>query len=157
MKQYTLSLIFALIGITGFGQETDALPFEVVDRVPGYPGCEELQSAFVKDCTVQKISNFVNKNFDTSLGKELKIEGVTRIVVQFKIDENGKVTNVRSRSMDEKAEVRKALQAEANRVVSSLPQMQPAQNDGKNVAIMYSLPIALAAPNIDEEKEEINK
>ena len=152
MKQYTLGLIFALIGITCFGQEAEALPFAVVDQVPAFPGCENLKGEQLKDCTVQKITNHVNKNFDTSLGKKLNIEGRTRIIVQFKIDHKGNITDVRSRSLADNSEKREALQNEANRVVSSLPQMQPGQKDGKDVAIMYSLPIEFAVPEKEEKK-----
>ena len=109
----------------------------------------------MKDCTVAKISEHVNTNFDTSLGKKLNIQGQTRIIVQFKIDANGNITDVRSRSLDDKAEVREALQTEATRVVSSLPRMQPGKKDGKEVAIMYSLPIAIAVP--EKEMQENKK
>jgi len=144
-----------LISFGGFSQEDDAIPFAVVDQVPAYPGCEQMNDDEMKDCTVEKISEHVNTNFDTSLGKKLNIQGQTRIIVQFKIDANGNITNVRSRSLDDKAEVREALQTEATRVVSSLPRMQPGKKDGKEVAIMYSLPIAMAVP--EKEMQENKK
>lgn len=150
----TFTLIFTLISIGGFSQEDNAIPFAVVDQVPAYPGCEELDGDQLKDCTVQKITDHVNMNFNTDLGKQLEIKGVSRIVVQFKIDQNGNITEVRSRSMDDKADVREALQNEANRVVSSLPKMQPGQKDGKDVAIMYSLPIAFAVPEKETTEDK---
>jgi len=153
INYYTLTFLFTLISLCGFSQEDEAIPFAVVDQVPAYPGCEQLDGKNLKDCTVQKISNHVNTNFNTALGKELNIQGQTRIIVQFKIDANGDITDVRSRSLADKAEVREALQTEANRVVSSLPRMQPGQKDGKDVTIMYSLPIAFAVP----EKENNDK
>ncbi|SDS20902.1 energy transducer TonB [Gramella sp. MAR_2010_147] len=152
LNYHTLTFIFTLISLCGFSQEDESIPFAVVDQVPAYPGCEQLDGENLKDCTVQKISNHVNMNFNTALGKELNIQGQTRIVVQFKIDANGDITNVRSRSLADKAEVRDALQNEANRVVSSLPRMQPGQKDGKEVAIMYSLPIAFAVPEKEKKK-----
>ena len=158
---YNLAFLFMFISLMGFGQEKnnsediDTYPFAVAEQVPAFPGCEQLNGEAMKDCTVEKITNHVNKNFNTALGKELKIEGVTRIVVQFKIDENGNITEVRSRSLADKADVREILQNEANRVVSSLPKMQPGQKDGKDIAIMYSLPIAFAVP--EEDKRENKK
>ena len=151
---YTITLIFTLISICGFSQEDDAIPFAVVDQAPAYPGCEQMDNDEIKDCTVQKIADHVNTNFNTSLGKKFNIKGVSRIVVQFKIDNNGNITNVRSRSMDDKAEVREALQNEANRVVSSLPKMRPGQKEGKDVAIMYSIPIAFAVPEKETTKDK---
>jgi len=152
LNYYTITLIFMLISFGGFSQEDDAIPFAVVDQVPAYPGCEQMNNDEMKDCTVAKISEHVNTNFDTSLGKKLNIQGQTRIIVQFKIDANGNITNVRSRSLDDKTEVREALQTEATRVVSSLPKMKPGQKDGKDVAIMYSLPIAFAVPEKETNK-----
>ena len=113
-------------------------------------GCEDLEGENLKDCTVKKISNHVNTNFNTSLGKELGLEGESRIVVQFKINNQGKITNVRSRSLANEAEARKSLEKEANRVVSSLPQMKPGEFKGKEVDVMYSLPIVFATPKKEE-------
>lgn len=139
-----------------FAQEKakDAMPYATVDQAPAYPGCQDLSGKELQKCTTDKITNFVNTNFDTSLGKKLGISGMTRIVVQFKIDEDGNITDVRSRSLADKAEVREKLQTEATRVVSSLPQMQPGQAKGKNVAVMYSLPIQFAVPEKSEKSEK---
>lgn len=152
---YIFTLVFTLISVSGFSQETpevEAIPFAVADQAPAFPGCDSLEGEEMKSCTVDKITHYVNANFNTTLGKELNIIGTTRIVVQFKIDETGNIIDVRSRSLADKANVREALQVEADRVVSSLPQMQPGKKDGKNVAIMYSLPIAFAVPEKEEKK-----
>ena len=152
---YIFTLVSTLISVSGFSQETpevEAIPFAVADQAPAFPGCDSLKGEEMKNCTVDKITHHVNTNFNTALGKELDIIGTTRIVVQFKIDETGNIIDVRSRSLADKANVREALQVEADRVVSSLPQMQPGKKDGKNVAIMYSLPIAFAVPEKEEKK-----
>lgn len=157
----SLSLLFclSLLCLSGFCQEKegsfeeDAIPFAVVDEAPAYPGCENLKGDQLKDCTVEKITNHVNTNFNTGLGKKLNIEGRTRIIVQFKIDENGEVHKVRSRSLADDSEKREALQNEANRVIKNLPKMKPAQMEGKNVAIMYSLPIEFAVPEKESKKD----
>lgn len=139
-----------------FAQEKgkDAMPYATVDQAPAYPGCQDLSGKELQKCTTDKITNFVNTNFDTSLGKKLGISGMTRIVVQFKIDEDGNITNVRSRSFADNAKVKEALQTEATRVVSSLPQMQPGHAKGENVAVMYSLPIQFAVPEKSEKSEK---
>ena len=150
-KLSIISMAVLLISVVGISQEEgEPVPFAIAEKIPVYPGCEDLEGENLKDCTVKKISNHVNTNFNTSLGKELGLEGESRIVVQFKINNQGKITNVRSRSLANEAEARKSLEKEANRVVSSLPQMKPGEFKGKEVDVMYSLPIVFATPKKEE-------
>lgn len=58
-----------LFAASAFAQD-EAVPFAVADKAPAYPGCENLSGEVLQDCTSQKIINFVNANFDTSLGKK---------------------------------------------------------------------------------------
>src|SRR5690606_2941080 len=52
----------------------DALPFAIIEQVPVFPGCEELPSNEErKKCMTDKVSEFVARNFNTGLGKELKL------------------------------------------------------------------------------------
>ena len=127
------------------------IPFAVVEQVPIYPGCGSLTTnEEQKECMSRNINEFVNRNFNTSLGKELGLTGINRIYVQFKVSKNGKVSSVKSRAPHPD------LGAEAERVVNLLPDMKPAQHKGEDVAILYSLPITL---NIAEpaSKEENRK
>ena len=156
-KVSLLSLLFLLTGLASIGQEDndsndDAVPFAVAEKTPAYPGCEELSGKELKKCTVEKIINHVNSNFNTALGKQSGITGKTRIIVQFKINDQGKITNVRARSLADDPKAREILQNEATHVVNSLPQMQPGQYKGENVGIMYSLPIVFAVPEKEDKK-----
>jgi hypothetical protein len=83
----------------------------------------------------RQISQFVNKNFNTGLGKQLNLKGVNRVIAQFRIDRTGEVVDVKARASHP------ALQEEAIRVISELPKMQPGKQDGKDISVMYSLPI----------------
>ncbi len=112
------------------------IPFAVIDQAPAFPGCEKWVDDPRKNCTSSKISEFVNNNFDTSLGKKLGLTGINRVIVQFRIDKNGNVVDARARAP------KPELEEEAIRVVSSLPQMTPGEQDGQPVSVMYSLPIA---------------
>ena len=114
----------------------DPIPYAVIERAPVFPECEPLESKDRKTCTSQKISMFVNKNFNTNLGKELGLKGVNRIIVQFRIDETGSITDIKARAPHP------ALVEEGKRVISSLPDMIPGEQNGKPVSVMYSLPIA---------------
>ncbi len=113
------------------------VPFAVIDQVPVFLGCKDLTSNEAqKKCMSTKIAEFVNANFDTSLGKKLGLTGINRVIVQFRIDKTGKIVDIKSRGP------RPELEEEAKRVISNLPQMEPGQQNGKNVSVMYSLPIA---------------
>ena len=112
------------------------VPFAVIDQVPIFPGCENLGSnEEQKKCMSEKISEYVNKNFNTGLGNELGLTGINRIIVQFKIDKTGNVVEARARAPHP------ALEEEAIRVINSIPEMQPGKQRGEEVGVMYSLPI----------------
>ncbi|WP_026914044.1 M56 family metallopeptidase [Christiangramia portivictoriae] len=112
------------------------VPFAVIDKVPAFQECDQWVDDARKNCTSSEISDFVNKNFNTSLGKELGLVGVNRVIVQFRIDENGQVQDIKSRA------ARPELEEEAKRVISELPSFIPGEQNGRAVSVMYSLPIA---------------
>ncbi|AVR45319.1 energy transducer TonB [Christiangramia fulva] len=117
-------------------EEVEDVPFAVIEDVPIYPGCENLKNNDQrKKCMSEKISNFVNKNFDTDLGAELGLSGINRVIVQFRIDEKGNIGQVRARAPHPR------LEQEAVRVINNLPKMKPGKQRGKPVGVMYSLPI----------------
>ena len=71
-----------------------------------------------------------------SLGKKLGLTGINRVIVQFRIDENGTIQDVRARAPHPE------LEKEAKRTINSLPQMEPGKQKGRDISVMYSLPIA---------------
>ncbi len=112
------------------------VPFAVIENVPVFPGCEEFQTNDQrKKCMSEKISQHVNRQFDKDLGSQLGLSGVNRVIVQFKINEKGNIVDVRSRAPHPR------LEQEAARVINVLPKMTPGKQRGKEVGVMYSLPI----------------
>ena len=127
------------------------IPFAVVEQVPIYPGCENLDTnAEQKECMSKKINNYINTHYNTNLGKELGFTGVNRIYVQFKVSSSGEVTDVKSRAPHP------ALGEEAERVVNGLPDMEPAVHDGEEVAVLYSVPISFMISEEKTTEEEDN-
>jgi len=117
-------------------EEIADVPFAVIENVPIYPGCEkESGNEAKKKCMSTKISEFINKKFNTELASDLGLDGRQRIAVQFKIDKNGRVIDVRARAPHPR------LEKEAVEVVGSLPNMTPGKQRGKPVGVLYSLPI----------------
>ena len=117
-------------------EEIGDVPFAVIEDVPVFPGCENQKTNQTrKDCMSEKIQEFVNRRFNTSLGSDLGLSGINRIYVQFRIEKNGNVTVLGARAPHPR------LQQEAERVVNLLPKMQPGKQRGQPVGVLYSLPI----------------
>ncbi len=117
-------------------EEIEEVPFQAIQDVPIFPGCEKFKdNAKRKQCMSDGVQKFVNKRFNTDLGAELGLSGITRISVQFMVDEHGKVTDIRTRAPEPE------LEAEARRVVSQLPDMVPGKQRDKPVRVIYQLPI----------------
>ena len=114
-------------------------PFNMkdVERVPIFPGCESAtNNAERMACMSEKLTKFIQKKFDTNLASELGLSGVQRIQVEFKIDNNGRVTDIKTRSPYSQ------LEKEAQRVVSKIPVMTPGMQRNTPVSVVYYLPIA---------------
>ncbi|ULC59412.1 energy transducer TonB [Flaviramulus sp. BrNp1-15] len=116
-------------------EEDIDVPFSVIENVPVFPGCESGNNAAKRDCMSKKISQFVNKKFNTDLASDLGLSGRQRINVIFKIDKTGNITGIRARAPHP------GLEKEAARVIGLLPKMKPGKQRGKPVNVPYSLPI----------------
>jgi len=113
-----------------------SIPFTAIEQVPIYPGCDSNKDKeTIKECFSNKIKEFVNANFNTKAVEDFAKEGVNRVYVRFTIAKDGSVKDVQARAPSPE------LQKEAERVVKSLPKMQPGMQDGKAVNVLYSLPI----------------
>jgi hypothetical protein len=116
--------------------ETEKIAFQHITKAPVFPGCENLTSDEVRKCFSEKVADFVSRNFRKSLADSLNLSSKqVRILTMFTIDKNGVVSSIRVRSKYKK------MEEEAKRVLSLLPKMQPGQKDGKNVDVVYTLPI----------------
>ncbi len=114
----------------------EKVPFEVVENVPVFPGCEGLKDNDErKSCMSSEISRFVNKEFDTGLGSELGLTGTNLVIVIFVVNQEGRVEQIQTRAPHP------ALAKEAERVIKKLPVMQPGLQRGKPVPVSYSIPI----------------
>ncbi len=110
--------------------------FQFIQNPPIYPGCEGKKGQKLKDCMSKKIAKFVNRNFNTSIASDLGLSGETiRILTQFTVGKDGRVTNIQTRSKY------KDLEKEAKRVIAKLPKMKPGQQRNRPVKVRYTLPI----------------
>jgi protein TonB len=117
-------------------EEDIDVPFNVIENVPIFPGCEkEKGNNAKKQCMSDKISKFVNRKFNTDLASDLGLSGRQRINVIFKIDKTGNIVGIQARAPHP------GLEKEAKRVIGMLPKMKPGKQRGKPVNVPYSLPI----------------
>lgn len=87
---------------------------------------------------IEGLMQFLRNNLQypqTALDKEIE----ETIIVKFIVEKDGTVSNITfEKGYD------KDLKAEAKRVIKMLPNLTPAQKDGKNVRSYYRLPIRFA-------------
>jgi protein TonB len=115
-------------------EEEVTVPFAVIEDVPVFPGCEEGTEEEKRACFQQKVQEHVRKHFRyPEIAVEMGIQG--RVHVQFMIDVNGYITDIRSRGPD------KLLEQEAERIIASLPRMTPGMQRGRAVKVPYSIPV----------------
>lgn len=110
--------------------------FVAVEDVPIFPGCESLtDNNERKACMSKNISNFVGKEFDTGLGEELGLSGTNTVFIQFTVNKQGEVSDIKTRAPHP------ALEEEARRVIGELPKMIPGKQRGEPVPVRYNIPI----------------
>lgn len=121
-------------------EEDIEVPFNVIENVAVFPGCEnEKGNAKKKECMNDKVNKFINKKFNTDLAGDLGLPpGRKRIFVSFKVDKNGNIVQVGARGPHP------GLEKEAKRVISLLPKMKPGKQRGKAVVMPFSIPIVFA-------------
>ena len=119
-------------------EEVIAKPFNItnVEIVPIYPGCERKNNNKERiKCMNEKLARLVQRKFDTDLASEYGLEGKQRIDVQFKINPNGEIVDIKTRAPHP------MLKKEAERVTKKIPKMKPGLQREKPVSVMYNLPI----------------
>ena len=83
-----------------------------------------------------KIAKHVSENFNVDLAQNLNLTaGKKRISVQFVVDKNGNIANVKARAPHPK------LKSEAIRIIKLLPKVKPGLLRNEAVNVRYNLPI----------------
>ncbi|MEL6810423.1 MAG: energy transducer TonB [Bacteroidota bacterium] len=110
--------------------------FDAVQFVPIFPGCESLtNNAERKACMSSKINKFINRRFNTDKFSELESGKTHRVNVQFTVGRDGKVKDILARAQMPE------LEAEAQRVIAKIPEMEPGKHGDTEVDVIFSVPI----------------
>ena len=143
MRSYFLYFIFftSLISFaqeeiteTNVNENEKQVSFAVIEDIPIFPGCENVERAKRLNCFNAKMNEHIKINFIYPK-KALKrnIEG--KVFIKFIINKEGNVVDVQTKGADP------ILQTEARRIFALLPKMTPGKQRGKNVNVMYSMPL----------------
>lgn len=115
----------------------EPFPFNTVDELPKFKNSPEFSNTHDETKYFEsQLSNFVKNNFNKKLiAKFDSVSETHRIYVNFEIENDGstKILNIRAPHL--------SLKKEAERIIKKLPKFIPAKKDGKNVSVLYTLPI----------------
>lgn len=119
-----------------------SIPIELESTMPLFCNCAHLTAKEDKEqCNYLEIQKFLQKNLRYPV--RLKDEGKQGIaVVEYVVDQQGKIANVAVKNPTEKA-----FAKEAERVVKLLPCMKPAKQHNRSVAVTYKIPIRFVLKN----------
>lgn len=104
----------------------DEVPYVVVEEMPIFPGGDEALLKYIAENTKYPEAS-----------KNQKIEG--RVIVRFCVTAKGAVTMISILKS-----VNPELDAEAVRVVQTLPTFKPGRQSGRDVPVWYMVPITFA-------------
>jgi len=116
--------------------DDEDVPFIIIEYAPLFPGCigtkEEL-----KQCFSDSVKKLVARKFNGDIVQEVSLSpGRKRIAVEFVVDKEGNITDVKVRAPH------KRLEIETRRVVNLLPKMSPGTQRGRAVGVKFFLPIS---------------
>lgn len=116
----------------------DESVFEVVEQMPEFPG------------GYKEMMKYIEQNM--RYPEEAKKAGTQgRVVVQFLVNKNGAISDVSVlRSVD------RLLDAEAVRLVRSMPKWKPGMQKGKAVTVKYTVPVLFSLDELDEKVRQKN-
>ncbi len=104
-------------------EEEDNVIFQVVEKMPSFPGGDSQLFKFLNDNVKYPV-----------IAQENGVQG--RVICQFVVNRDGSIVDVEVvRSVDA------SLDKEAIRVIKSMPKWSPGQQRGKPVRVKYTLPV----------------
>ncbi len=116
--------------------ENTIVPYALVQTPPLIGDCRVTNDEKeMKKCTSLQISRFVNRKFNTEIATDINFSGTAITKVTFVIGEDGNIYNIEATS------TRPEFVEEGKRVIALLPNFTPATQNGKPVAVSYTLPI----------------
>lgn len=118
-----------------YEEEEEDEVFMIVEKMPAFPGCEDLRGEELKQCTEREVITRVQTTVKyPAIAKDAMIQGT--VFVYYEIDKKGKIANV-----DVLRGVHPSLDKAAKTAVENLPQHSPGEQRGKPVRVRYTIPV----------------
>lgn len=118
------------------GAIPDELPFNVIEQVPLFPGCEKEPKEKQMACFEEQLQKHIRKNFVyPERAMEDQIQG--KVNVEYLIGTDGKVSVLRVKG----PKGTELLEKEAKRIIEKLPQLKPGMQRKKPVRMKHVIPI----------------
>lgn len=113
--------------------------YKVVDEMPRFPGCENVEASKRQDCANSKMMTFLFEHIKYPVeARKNNIEGM--VVLQFVVKKDGSIEDIKSVK-----EVSHGCTEEAIKVVELMNEMSskwtPGKQNGKPVNVQFTLPI----------------
>ncbi len=115
----------------------DDLPFDVVEEMPRFPGCESegLSKNERKACAEKAMMTFIGKHLKyPKMAQEMGVEGT--VVVKFIIERDGTIT-----SPDILKQPGAGTGKEVLRILKKMPNWIPGRQRGRPVRVIFNLPV----------------
>jgi TonB family protein len=141
---------------TAIPTNTDKQIFRVAQQMPRLPGCEDqLSESDKKDCSNRKMFEYIYKNIKYPI--DAKINGIEgKVVSQFIINTDGSVSDIQI-IQDIGGGCGKAV-IDLLQTMNDMPEKWiPGRQSGKNVNVVYTLPIKFKMSGDQPNTKEIPK
>lgn len=138
---YSLPIVFTVEEPTKALINKKPIVFNPPEVFPVFRNCKEnLGHDYLKNCTTEKIINFIKVSFDTELASDLlPQEQFTKFKVNFIVNKKGKVEQVSAKANH------REIAAEAIRVLKRIPKFKkPGYSNNKPVDTPFSILIKLS-------------
>ena len=116
--------------------QMDGVWYNRVQKMPVLKECyhEDLIWKDIKKCSDEKVVEIIYSNL--KMPTEVGCDFSKRVIVQFTIEIDGSISNIRF-----PRKVESCLEGEARRLVGLLPEWRPGSLYGKDAEVQYTLPI----------------
>ena len=115
-------------------KQQELLLGSTLEKVPIWPGCENIQESGRKECFQKNLFSHIARNFRyPEYAQKTNIQG--KVYVKFTIGKDGFISEIKARGPHP------LLEAEGRRIISLLPKIKAGEINGEKVDVPFSVPI----------------